>query len=113
MLLIIENKDDPTEPIAEETEGGSELVYIPVIMAPAESDARKRAMSSVLDRMSYELREKRTDPPPIRNAEKLLPLFLEALGRTGRQPEYLSTPAEKTVFGEKPKDGYVPLYARG
>ena len=113
MLLIIENRDDPTEPIAAETEGGSELVYIPVVTAPAESDDRKRAVTSAADRLRYELRESGAVPPDAHCTEKLVPLFLKALGRTGKRPVYLSPPAEQSVFGAEPRPGGARLYARG
>ncbi len=65
MLLIIENKDDPTDPIAEETDGDAELVYIPVITAPTESDAAQLEIKCVLDRMSYDFRANGTESESI------------------------------------------------
>lgn len=114
MLLIIENKDDPTDPIAEETDGGAELVYIPVIKAPAESDAAQLGMKCVVDRMSYDFRADGTESESTpQHAENLMPLFLKELGHTGKRPEYLSAPAEIALFGAEPEKERVKFFARG
>jgi hypothetical protein len=113
MLLIIDNKDDPTNPIAEETDGSPELVYIPVVTAPVENDAQQTSRKLVLDRMCYEFRKGETgESPSPQRAEKLVPLFLKALGRTGRRPEYLSASAGN-VFGTEPEENRARLYVRG
>lgn len=114
MLLIIENKDDPTDPIAEETDGGAELVYIPVIKAPTESDATQRGMKCILDRMSYDFRSTSAEEDfTPQHAENLMPLFLKELGRTGKRPEYLSAPVETALFGAAPEKERVKFFARG
>lgn len=114
MLLIIEDKDDPTGQIAEETQGGQEFVYIPVIRAPTESDMRQTKIKCALDRMRYDSRKNEPDERPSpQRAEKLIPLYLRALGRTGKRPAYLSDPAGTAVFGAEPESGAVKLCARG
>lgn len=114
MILIIEDKDDPTGQIAEETDGGSELVYIPVITAPTESDARRLKTQCVLDRMSYELRKNEAGEVSVsQNTQNLMPLFLKAVGQIGRRPEYLSSSVSAALFGAEPEDGYSRLYTRG
>lgn len=88
-------------------------MYIPVITAPAESDARRRETTALVDRMCFELRETREEPQAAPRTQNLLPLFLRAVSRTGRRPEYLSAPAETTVFGAEPEHGETRLSARG
>lgn len=94
MLLIIEDKDDPTEPVAEETEGGSELLYIPVVTVRVTEDAEALQCSCTLGRMLFDLRSD-TDAEQLepQNAGKLLPLFLRTLDHTGRRPEYVTAAA--------------------
>ncbi len=114
MLLIIENRDDPTDPIAEETEGGSELVYVAAVTAPAKGDAKLLRMECTVARACYELRTTEAEgrPSPQR-AGVLMPLFLKALGRLGKRPEYLSGETETAVFGAKPEGGRAAFRARG
>ena len=91
MLLIIEDKDDPTEPIAEETEDGSELLYIPVIKVPVKGDVQR---DCALDRILFDFH--RGEAPQRLEPEqpgRLVPLFLRALGRTGTRPEYITPSA--------------------
>lgn len=94
MLLIIEDKDDPTEPVAEETEGGSELLYIPVVTVRVTEDAEALHRNCALGRMLFDFRSD-TDAEQLepQNAGRLLPLFLRTLDHTGCRPEYVTAAA--------------------
>ena len=115
MILIIEDKDDPTGQIVEETEGGTEFVYIPVIMVPAGNDAKQLRTKCTLDRICYKLRKDKAGecPSPQQAGRLLVPLFLKALCHTGRRPEYLSGVAEISVFGTQPENGQTGFCTRG
>jgi hypothetical protein len=110
MLLIIENKDNPTEPLAEETDGGSELLYIPTIVVPVTKDKKTLQAECELDRMLYDFRRNEENQPPSPGQRgKLIPLFLKAVSRTGLPPEYVTPSAD---FCPPPEEGRK-LCARG
>ena len=92
MRLIIEDKDDPTEPVAEETEGGSELLYIPVVTVPVTGDAEALRRDCALGRMLFDFRSggeaERLEP---QKTGRFVPVFLQTLGRTGSRPEYVTS----------------------
>lgn len=95
MLLIIENKNDPTGQIAEETEGPADYVYIPVIQVALQGSAQQTNLKYLVDKLCYECR---SSPSPAESrpyAQKLLPLFLKAVAHTGQCPQYLTKTAEE------------------
>ena len=101
MLLIIEDKDNPAEPIAEETDDDSELLYIPAVTAPVQEDRKTLLADCEIDRMLYDFRRTEEETPlSPGQCGRLVPLFLQALSRTGQPPEYvtasvtIATPAE-------------------
>jgi hypothetical protein len=94
MLLIIEDKNNPTEPLAEETDGGSELIYIPTIIVPVAKDRKALQAECELDRILYDFRQNEEERPHSPGqCGKRIPLFLKAVSRTGLPPEYV-TPSE-------------------
>lgn len=114
MLLVIENKDDPTGQIAAELDdtGGAELAYIPVITVRLGCDEKQARLKCAVDRMSYKHRNHLAeDAPTPQMSEKLVPLFLKALCHIGERPSYLSPSAMKDL-GDEP-EGHKKLYARG
>lgn len=111
MLLIIEDKDNPAEPIAEETDGGCELLYIPAVSAPVREDGKALQADCELDRMLYDFRRNEENMPlsPGR-CGRLVPLFLQALGRTGQPPGYVTA---SEAFTPPPEETGCRLSARG
>ncbi|WBY64309.1 MAG: hypothetical protein ACFWUD_04780 [Thermocaproicibacter melissae] len=110
MLLIIEDKNNPTEPLAEETDGGSELVYIPTIFVPVKKDKKTLQAECELDRILYDFRQnKENQSSSPGQCGKLIPLFLKAVSRTGLPPEYI-TPSENFC---PPQEEGRKLCARG
>jgi hypothetical protein len=111
MLLIIEDKDNPTEPLAEETDGGSELLYIPAVTAPVEKDGKTLQTDCELGRMLYEFRRNEENMPfPPGQYGRLVPLFLRAVSRIGQQPEYITA---SEAFAPSPEETGRRLSARG
>lgn len=97
MLLIIENKDDPTGQIAEETDGPTpagyfDYIYVPAIHAPLQGGAERAKLEYFVGRLRY---EKRIGAPKGSGQprQKLLPLFLKAVGRIGKPPKYITAAA--------------------
>ncbi|HCW80817.1 MAG TPA: hypothetical protein DG942_06925 [Ruminococcaceae bacterium] len=108
MLLIIENKDDPTGQIAEETDGPTpagyfDYIYVPAIHAPLQGGAERAKLEYFLGRLRY---EKRIGVPKGSGQprQKLLPLFLKAVGHIGQRPKYI-TAAAGAAYSMDEKNG--------
>ncbi len=100
MLLMIENKDAPTEPIIEDSGKDAEIVYISSITVPVENDFQQVQRKNKLDCFCFSRRD--TQKPEQHQSDKLVPQYLRAVGHIGKIPGYLSPAAAKTCgFSEK------------
>ncbi|HEX3018403.1 MAG TPA: hypothetical protein VHP31_11215 [Caproicibacter sp.] len=115
MLLIIEDKDNPTGQIAAEmeSEDAAELAYIPVIAVQLGYDAQQVKIKCAIDRMSFEYRKIQSgEPVTAQQSEKLVPVYLKALCHIGKRPAYLSPSAYKS-FVDETAETSVRLYTSG
>lgn len=100
MLLIIENKDAPTEPIIENFGKDAEILYISSIAIPVENDFQQVKRKNKLDCFCFSRRG--TQKPEQQQKEKLVPQYLRAVGHIGKIPGYLSPVAAKACgFSEE------------
>ena len=100
MLLIIENKDAPTEPIIEDSGKDAEIVYISSVAVPVENDFQQVKRKNKIDCFCFSRRS--TQELEQQQGEKLVPQYLRAVGHIGKIPGYLSPVAAKTCgFSEE------------
>lgn len=114
MLLVVEDKDDPTGLIAVEIDdaGGVELAYIPVIAVQLGCDERQAKLKCALERMGFEHRKRlaeKAPSPPM--PEKLVALYKKALCHIGERPAYVSPSAFKEL--ETETEVHMKFYSQG
>jgi hypothetical protein len=100
MLLIIENKNAPTEPIIEDSGKNAEILYIRSIAVPVENDFQQVQRKNKLDCFCFSCRNTQGSEQP--QGEKLVSQYLRAVGHIGEIPGYLSPVAAKACgFSEE------------
>lgn len=100
MLLIIENKDEPTKPIIEDSGKDAEIVYISSVAVPVENDFQQVKRKNMLDCFCFSCRDTQTSEQ--QQSDKLVPQYLRAVGHIGKIPGYLSSAAAKACgFSEE------------
>lgn len=112
MLLVIEDKNDPCGAIAEETEDGIGLAYIPPITVSTDYNFEEAKLESEIYRFCQDQKISGSTPLTPQQTRNRMPLFLKAVGHIGKRPDYLTPSAEK-IAGTLPPEKEVRLYSRG
>lgn len=98
MLLVIEDKDDPAGGIAVECDGPAEteLAYIPAIRVTFPAEPAQVRRDCAVQRMGYEWRRKGM-AEALSSAPRtgLVPMYLEAVLRTGWPPFSPAAPSRQ------------------